>query len=164
MLRLIKYASQVSIGLVILLNAMTASAQLATFSGTTVDERGAAIPEVSVTVSNVETGLQREATTGNEGYFIIPLLPPGRYTLTAQRQGFSTAEIRGIVLNVNDQSSLRVQLSVGQISESIVVEGAPLIQTESATVSTLVNRQFVENMPLNGRSFNALIELTPERC
>jgi len=95
------------------------------------------------------------------GYFVIPLLPPDRYTVTAQHQGFATVEIKDVVLNVNDQRSLRIELKVGQLSESITVEGPQLVKTESAAVSALIDRQFVENLPLNGRSFSTLIELTP---
>ncbi len=65
------------------------------------------------------------------------------------------------MLNVNDQRALHIQLKVGGVNEAISVEGAPMVQTESGTVSTVVDRQFVENLPLNGRSFQTLIELTP---
>lgn len=138
-----------------------AQSATATLSGTTLDEQGAVVSEVSVTITSVGTGLRRQATTNNDGYFAISLLPPNRYTVTARHQGFSTVEIKDVVLNVNDQRSLRIELRVGQVSESITVEGASLVKSESAAVSTLVDRQFVENLPLNGRSFNTLIELTP---
>ena len=141
----------------------TASAQssTATLGGVVVDENDAVISDVTVVIVSTNTGLRRQATTNAEGYFAIPLLPPGRYTATAQRQGFSTVEIADVVLNVNSHPSLRIQLQVGQLSESVTIEGASLIQTESGEVSTLVDRKFVENLPLNGRSFNTLIELTP---
>jgi hypothetical protein len=133
----------------------------ATLSGTVLDEKGAVVSDVNVTITNVATGLRRQALTDNEGYFAVSLLPPNHYTVTVQHQGFSTVEIKGVVLNVNDQRSLRIELKVGQVSDSITVKGASLIKTESAAVSTLVDRQFVESLPLNGRSFNTLIELTP---
>jgi hypothetical protein len=132
----------------------------ATLSGTSVDESGAVVPGTNITVTNVETGLRRQVTTNSEGYFAVPLLPPAHYTVQAQHQGFTTAEIRNVTLNVNDQAALKIQLKTGQISESVIIEGATIVQSESATVGTLVDHQFVENLPLNGRSFNALIELT----
>src|SRR5262249_35634773 len=76
-------------------------------------------------------------------------------------QGFAAVEIQDVVLNVNDQRALKIRLKVGQVKEVVFVDGTPLIQTESAAVSTVINRQFVENLPLNGRSFTTLIELTP---
>jgi len=138
-----------------------AQSATATLSGTVLDEKGAVVSEVSVTIRSVETALQRQARTNNEGYFAVSLLPPNRYTVTVQHQGFTTVEIQDVVLNVNDQRSLRIELKVGQVSDSITVQGASLIKTESGAVSTLVDRQFVENLPLNGRSFSTLIELTP---
>jgi hypothetical protein len=65
------------------------------------------------------------------------------------------------MLNVSDQLALKLQLQVGQISESVTIQGSSLIQTESPAVGTVINRQFVANLPLNGRSIQALIELTP---
>ncbi|MEW6210704.1 MAG: carboxypeptidase regulatory-like domain-containing protein [Acidobacteriota bacterium] len=136
-------------------------AATATLSGTVLDESGAVISNVDITITSVGTGFRRQAATNSEGYFAVSLLPPDHYTVIARHEGFATVEIKGVVLNVNDQRSLRIQLKVGQVSESITVEGATLVKTESAAVSTLVDRRFVENLPLNGRSFNTLIELTP---
>lgn len=133
----------------------------ATLAGTVVDEKDALVAEVDITVTNVDTGLQRGVITNSHGYFVVPLLPPGRYDVTAKRQGFATLEVRSVVLNVNDQRALKLQLTVGRISETVIVDGVSLIQTESAAVSTVIDRQFVENLPLNGRSFSTLIELTP---
>jgi hypothetical protein len=153
-------------GLLLLLSMillpLTAPAQTvtATLTGTVSDQNGALVFDVGITVSNAETGLRRQVTT-SDGFFSVPLLPPGKYTLTVRRQGFATLEVNNVALNVNDQLALRLRLQVGQISESVMVDGAALIQTESPAVGTVINRQFVENLPLNGRSFHALIELTP---
>src|SRR5437660_2589764 len=129
--------------------------------GTVLDPEGAVVTDVHIAVTNVETSLRREALTNKTGYLVMPLLSYGRYVVTAQRQGFATFEIKDVVLHVNDQLALKIQLKVGPISESVTVEGASLIQTETAAVSTVVDHQFVENLPLNGRSFGSLIELTP---
>jgi hypothetical protein len=129
--------------------------------GGVLDPQGAAVSGVEITVTNVETSLRRSTTTDKAGYFVIPLLSPGRYVVRAQRKGFATLKISNVVVRVNDQLALNLQLRVGQISESVTVEGTSLIQTESAAVSTVVDHQFVENLPLNGRSFGSLIELTP---
>lgn len=73
----------------------------ATLSGTVTDENGAVVPGANVTVTNPATGLQRQATTSGEGAFNIPLLPPSTYTVLVERQGFATAKLSDVVLNVN---------------------------------------------------------------
>src|SRR5712692_5085184 len=98
-------------------NARAQSAT-ATLSGTVMDESGAVSPAVNITLLNLSTALQRHATTGYEGSYVVPLLPPGRYNVTAQRNGFTTVEIRNVVLNTGDQLALRVKLKVGEIGES----------------------------------------------
>ncbi len=139
-----------------------AQSATATLSGTVTDEQGGVVADASVTATNTATGLQRQATTSSEGTFTISLLPPSAYTVLVERLGFATAKLGDVVLNVNDNVALNIQLKVGQVGEVVTVEGgAPLIQTELAEVSTVVDRQFVENLPLNGRSFQALIALTP---
>jgi hypothetical protein len=130
-------------------------------SGTVIDEKGAVIIDTKITVVNVATGLRREAVTNGEGSFTIPLLPPGIYTVTAEREGFATVETRDVTLNVNDQRSLQIQLRVGQVSTTVTVNGEAETVREDPAVATVVDRQFVENLPLNGRSLQSLIALTP---
>src|SRR5713226_3926602 len=143
-----------------LLTALGQSAS-ATLSGTVEDERGALIPGVTVTAVNRGTQLFRDAVTNDQGYFRIPLLPPGGYTLKAHAQGFAPVEFPNVVLNVGDQKALQIQLKAGDINATVqVINEAPLIN-ESPAVGTVVDRQFVENVPLNGRSFQTLIQLTP---
>ena len=141
----------------------TAIAQSATgtLSGTVVDPNGAAIPGANITITETATGIQRTATTNDDGHFTIPLLKPSTYTLLVAHDGFATAEVRDLVLNVSDQRALRIPLKTGDINETVNVTGeAPLIN-ESPTVGTVVDRQFVGNIPLNGRSFQSLISLAP---
>ena len=138
-----------------------AQATTATLTGMVSDENDAAIAGASITATNDNTGLQRQAITNSSGAFAIPLLPPGKYLVSVKRDGFTTAEFKDITLEVGSQMSLPVQLKVGKIGESVMtVDGSSLIR-EDAAVGTVVNRQFVENLPLNGRSFNSLIALTP---
>ena len=133
----------------------------ATLSGTVEDQNGAAVPGVTVTVVNKGTQLTRETTTNSEGNFTFPLLVPGAYTLRAQGQGFAPAEFSNVVLNVGDNKALQIHLKAGNISEMVqITADAPLIN-ESPAVGTVVDRQFVGNLPLNGRSFQSLMTLTP---
>ena len=134
----------------------------ATLSGTVQDERGAVIPGASVIVINTGTRLERRATTNGEGYFVITLLPPSSYVVRVENQGFAPVEVQNVVLNVGDQKALQIQLKAGNINEAVTIqEGTPLLNTESAAVSTVVDRNFAENLPMNGRSFQTLIQLAP---
>ena len=133
----------------------------ATLSGTVEDQNGALVPNATVTAINSGTKLTRDTTTDPSGAYAFPLLPPGAYTIRIQAQGFATVETGNVVLNVGDQKALRIQLRAGAISEMVRVDSqAPLIN-ESPAVGTVVDRQFVANLPLNGRSFQSLITLTP---
>jgi len=142
---------------------LTAHAQSssAVLSGTVLDLNGAVVPDVSITTINTDTSNRRETSTDKSGSFVIPLLTPGRYVVVAQRKGFHPFQNNEVVLRVGDQRVMKIQLELGEISESVTVDGTSFIQTESAAVSTVVDQQFVENLPLNGRSFGSLIELTP---
>lgn len=142
------------------LNSLYAQSATATLSGTVVDQNGAVVPGVNITVINIGQGFQRTTTTSDDGTFAVPLLPPSTYIVKAEREGFSTAELRDVVLNVNDQVAINIRLSIGNISQTVLIEGGSLID-DSTAVATTVNRQFVGNLPLNGRSFQSLITLSP---
>jgi len=138
-----------------------AQSATATLSGTVIDQNGAVVPGANITVTNTATGLSRKAITNEQGSFSIPLLPPSTYTIGAEREGFAPLRVDNVVLNVGDQKALRIELKTGDVKAEVqVTSDAPLIN-ESPAVGTIVDRQFVGNLPLNGRSFNALIELTP---
>ena len=133
----------------------------ASLSVTVMDEQRAVVPGVNITLLNLNTALQRHAQTDEQGTCVAPLLPPGSYNVTAQHNGFTTVEVRRVVLSTGDQLSLRINLKIGEIGESVtVIENAASIQ-QSPAIGTVVNRNFVENLPLNGRSFQTLFELTP---
>ncbi len=139
---------------------VTAQNPTATLSGTVMDQNGAVIPGVRITVISIAQGFQREVTADDEGGFVVSFLPPGNYTVKTERDGFAPAEIRDVILNVNDRVRLSIQLKIGSIGQTVdVTENASLIN-DSMAVGTLVDRQFVENLPLNGRSFQSLFELT----
>jgi Carboxypeptidase regulatory-like domain/TonB dependent receptor len=148
-----------------LLAAPTAHAQASTFSsvtGTVVDAQGGVVSGASVTIVNTGTSLTREATTGNNGYFTISPLPPGRYKLTVKRDGFQIREINDVVLNVNDQPAFHIQLVASGVTATVTVTaGAPILQTQSAELSALVSERRVKELPLNGKDFNDLLRLAP---
>jgi hypothetical protein len=133
----------------------------ATLAGTVVDENDAVVPEASVLVKDVSTQIRKEAKTNPVGLFAITQLPPGSYTVAVQHAGFATAEIRGLALKVNDQVALKIQLKVGQIGETVTIEADSSIVQRSPAVATTLNRQIIENLPLDGRSLQPVITLAP---
>ncbi|HLA12938.1 MAG TPA: TonB-dependent receptor [Pyrinomonadaceae bacterium] len=133
----------------------------ATLSGTVEDQNGAVLPGATVILINAGTGFQRTTTTNDGGSFTVPLLPPATYKVRVERDGFAPVEVRDVVLNVGDQKSLQIQLKAGDVRAEVqVINEAPLID-ESPAVGTVVDRQFVENIPLNARSLQSLISLVP---
>ena len=134
----------------------------ATLSGVVTDQTGAVIPGAGIAVISIAQGFQRTSATNDEGIFVVPLLPPGNYTVKAEHDGFNPAEFRDVILNVNDQRTIKISLKVGSVAnQSVDVLDSPALIDESPAVGTTVDRQFVSNLPLNGRSFQSLIALSP---
>jgi hypothetical protein len=133
-----------------------------TISGLVVDPSGAVISGAEVIVVNEATRVQYSTKTNAEGIYVVPSLPPGPYRIQIAKIGFKTIIKPNIILHVQDALGINFTLPIGAASEVITVQGgAPLIDTESGTVSTVIDRNFVGNLPLNGRSFNTLLQLTP---
>lgn len=131
-------------------------------NGLVSDPSGSAVVGAEVVAVNDVTGVQYTTKTNSEGIYILPNLPPGPYRIQVSKIGFKTIIKPDIVLNVQDALSINFTLPVGAVFEVLTVEGgAPLVNTESAAVSTVVDQSYVKNMPLNGRSFQDLILLTP---
>ena len=150
--------------LFIALLAAAAAAQSpnGTISGLIVDSTGKVIVSADVQIVNDATGVKYPSVTNAEGIYAVPNLPPGPYRIQVSKFGFKTLIKPDIVLNVQDALAINFTLPVGAIAETVTVQGgATLVNTESAAVSTVVDRQFAENLPLNGRSFQTLIQLTP---
>jgi len=134
----------------------------ATLSGIVMDGQGAVVPDVAITLSSAATGLKRQVTTNSEGLFTLPLLPPGTYSLLAQREGFSVVEIDGIELPVAGQVSRDIVLQVGGIRETVNVSAAPpLLQAETSALAEVVSNRQVDQLPINGRDFRRLTILLP---
>jgi len=122
----------------------------------------AVITGAKVAGINTSTGVEFDTASDASGVYNLPDLPPGTYRLEIEKTGFKKLIKPDFVLHVQDASEIDFEMTVGSVTESITVEGgAPLLNTESATVSTVVDRTFADNLPLNGRSFQTLIMLTP---
>ena len=133
-----------------------------TFSGTVTDQSGAVLPGVEVTATNTGTALTRTVITNERGDYVISVLPIGEYEVQASLPGFQTAVRPGITLQVDDRISVNFELSVGVLTESVIVtEAAPLVQSETSSIGGVIANQQVVELPLNGRAFQNLTLLVP---
>jgi hypothetical protein len=131
-------------------------------NGQVLDPSGGAIADAGIVIVNDVTGLQYTTKTNDEGIYVLANLPPGPYRLQVSKVGFKTLVKPDIILNVQDALAISFTLPIGALAETVTVEGgASLVNTESSAVSTVIDRKFVENIPLNGRSFQDLISMTP---
>jgi hypothetical protein len=134
----------------------------ATISGQVVDPSGKVIPDADIEILNEATGVHYSTKTNGSGIFSIPILPPGEYRTQVSKEGFKTIIKPGVILNVQSAIVLNFTLPVGATSESVTVEADSIsINTTDASVSTVIDQKFVANIPLNGRSFQDLISMTP---
>src|SRR5438445_2221381 len=141
---------------------LAAQSPTATVNGQVRDTSGAVVPDAAIQLVNDRTNVHYPAKTNRDGIYSITNVPPGNYHIQVSRAGFKTLVKPDIVLNVLDARAINFDLPVGAVSQTVTVEGgAPVVDTESASVSTVVDRQFAENLPMNGRSFQSLIQLTP---
>jgi hypothetical protein len=130
--------------------------------GIVFDPDAKVIVGAEIIIVNDLTRVQYETKSNNEGIYAVPNLPPGSYRVQVSKVGFKTLIKPDISLNVQDAITLNFTLPIGAESITVTVEGgAPVVNTTDAAVSTVVDRQFAENLPLNGRSFQTLIDLTP---
>jgi hypothetical protein len=134
----------------------------AAISGRVVDHSGAVIQKAEVTITNIDTNTIVKSQTNNDGIYNVPGIKPGRYLMRVQKQGFRSVDVTGLTLYTQDLVARNFTLEVGSASESITVEASGInINTTDASVSTVIDRQFVENTPLNGRSLQDLMTLVP---
>jgi hypothetical protein len=150
-------------GLLLLTTAVIWAQPAATIVGHVTDPSGAAVSGATVTARNTNTGLERSVVSGDTGDYELPLLPvTGGYSLNVSKPGFQTAEYTGIVLQVDQHARLDVALKVGSISEKVQVEAsAPIINTESGAMGTVIGNKAIVDMPLNVRNYAQLALMLP---
>jgi Carboxypeptidase regulatory-like domain/TonB-dependent Receptor Plug Domain len=131
-------------------------------SGRLSDTSGAAIPAVTVTVNDTETGASRQVTTDEAGNYRVLSLPVGHYEVRAEKPGFKIVVRRGISLAVAQEAVVDLQMQVGEVTQQVTVTAeTPVVNTTTSQLSGLVGEQQVKDLPLNGRSFDNLITLNP---
>src|SRR5947209_4025929 len=134
----------------------------ATISGQVTDLTGAAVAAAHIVIKNVDTGATRDLTSDDAGRFSAPALPVGGYEIDAAKTGFETAVITGIRLVIGQAAQENIVLTVGELRQSVTVEEHPdSVAVSTEQVSGLVNEKQVKDLPLNGRSYDELLQLNP---
>jgi carboxypeptidase family protein len=151
-------ASALMILFLSLVNAAAQFVSTAQINGTVKDPSGAGLPGVTITATQTDTGLSRTTVTDDTGSYILQNLPVGPYRLEAELQGFRKFVQTGMVLQVNANPTLNVTLQLGQLAETITVQGtAALVETRSPGVGQVITNQQVLELPLNGRQLTELV-------
>lgn len=162
MTRFMRLLGRLVLGFLCLSVTSFAQSTNATVMGRVLDPSKAAVGGASVEVTNIDRGTAYKTSTNNAGLFSIPNLSPGSYRISVAKPGFRSIVKPDVTLHVQDVVALNFDLAVGSISEVVTVTGgAPIVNTMSGTVSTVIDQSYIKNMPLNGRSFQDLILLTP---
>src|SRR5258705_2717581 len=139
-----------------------AQGALSEVNGTAVDQSGAVLPGVAVTLTEETTGLTRTVVANETGRWVIPALQPGRYTVRAELSGFQTQNRTGVIVNVGQAVTLNLQLPVGGLSDQVTVTGeAPLVEVTQTQVGTNITGQNIDALPTAGRQQYALLQLVP---
>ena len=120
------------------------------------------MPNAKVTAIAIATGLTRETHSGNDGQYVIPLLPVGVYSISVEAGGFQRFEQTGIVVTADQNSMVPVTMQVGSSTQSVTVTAnAQMVETRSGALSQVINQRNIVELPLNGRNPAALVLLTP---
>lgn len=150
-------------GLLLMLAATGLWAQQTTADvlGTVTDMSGGVLPGVKITVHNLDTGADYTGTSDNAGNYTVPLLPVGRYSMKAVDSGFKTWTVPQVALAIGDRLRQDVRLEVGTLEQAVeVTASSPALQTDSSSLSNLINSNALQDLPLNGRNFVVLAQLT----
>ena len=151
------------VGLIVLISAGPAFAQAtSTFNGRVLDQGDAVLPGVTVTVTNVSTGVVRTTVTNEEGQYSVPGLDPGTYEIKTELSGFAPAARNDVRLTVNATITVDFELSLAGLQETLTVTGeAPLIETTQSKVANTIEANELQNLPMVTRNVSGLLQLLP---
>jgi hypothetical protein len=131
-------------------------------AGVVTDSSGGLVPGAAITLTNLDQGLKRETTTDEEGAYQFTLLQPGRYQITARKQGFKQVTQDGLELEVNQAAKINFTMEPGAVTETVEVRAAaPLLESTTSSVGQVIETRAVSDLPLNGRNFAQLATLGP---
>jgi hypothetical protein len=160
-----KAARTAALLVVITLLASTCLAQqlTGTLSATATDSAGAVVPNAKVTMKNERSGDVRTTVSNGSGYFTVTAVQPGSYSVTIEAPGFKTWQQTGIVFAQGDSRTLpSVKLEIGQVSETVEIKaGADVVIPDNSEVSTTLNTQMIEDVPILGRDAGELLKVMP---
>src|SRR6266446_2292466 len=143
-------------------SVLRAQSTNACLTGRITDPSKGSVADAKIAASRNDTNVRYETTSNSSGEYYLTNLPPGPYQIEIEKPGFKKLIKPDVTIHVQDAIEINFELSLGSTSPTITVEANTLdVNTTDATVSTLIDNRFVENMPLNGRSFSGLIDLTP---
>src|SRR5580700_8374848 len=126
------------------------------------DPSGATIPRAAITVKEVATGETRTVTADRVGHYVVPLLPPGTYSVSATVTGFAPQTASGITVHAATSTTVNLQLSVGTAEQSVTVEArGEMLQTENAANGQTTDQTTVATLPLTSRNFTEILQLNP---
>ncbi len=159
--------SEFALVLIALLVLSVTTAKAQTFRGTILgvvtDSSGAAVPGATVTIKNVDTGLTRTVSTGDDGSFSAPELPIGTYSVTVEKSGFKLGIVNGVRVEVSTEKRTDVTLQPGELAQRVEVTGEdlPMVESTSDTLGGIIEGKVAANLPVNGGDYLKLIFLTP---
>jgi hypothetical protein len=148
--------------LLLLMFGLAAQSTTGEITGTVTDSTGAVVPGATITVTNLTTNTRRSVESNTAGVYSLPALPPGTYTLRTEMPAFDAQVRNNITLQVSQVARIDIALKVGNVSEVVEVQGgAPVLETESTAVGTVIENQRIVELPLNGRNYLQLASLIP---
>src|SRR5690349_12437772 len=148
--------------LFLLLPSTVAQTTAGRILGSISDQTGAAVVGAQVTITDVQHGTSRSLVTTQTGDYVAPDLPAGSYKVRAEAKGFKTIERVNIELEVGKDARIDLVLSPGLVSETLVIEeAAPLVNATSATLGGTLSNKEINDLPLNGRNYENLLQLRP---
>jgi hypothetical protein len=133
-----------------------------TITGCVRDRSGGVVPGAAVTVGSTETGLELNGATNSEGLYNFPVMMVGRYTLRARHDRFQITEVHNVVVQVGQTTVINVELAIGPLAQRVLVEATPpAFRPSESSVSTVLSREFIEELPLSGRRYTDFVLLAP---
>ncbi|MGH9198968.1 MAG: carboxypeptidase regulatory-like domain-containing protein, partial [Acidimicrobiia bacterium] len=146
----------------VLSGAAPAQTTSASIEGTITDQTGGRMPGVTVMVTNTDTGLSRTVVTDGRGFYRVPSLDVGRYSVKAELNSFSAAVQNEVTLQINQTGVVDFTLQPSTLQETVTVTAAPVqVNTVTSAIGHIIDNKRIVDLPLNGRSFDQLISLVP---
>ncbi len=141
---------------------LAAQVNTSAIAGLITDESGSVVPNATVVITQTGTGLSRTVTTSDNGEYVVPQLPPGRYEVKVEAQGFQSVVANNISLDIAQRARFDVSLHLGAVSQQIEVNAhAQVLDTDTASLGQVIERRTVQDLPLNGRNYLTLGALSP---